>query len=297
MFPVFQAKPPKLLQAEVGRALQVRLCPEYTAASVNRAVKHFARSAHRLALVRQGAPLHDLDGNVVGQVSPEMEARAQGRIAVESARALHLTVEELTRRFPESFGARPPRPMTADTAKAVLAELYPEFSKNSIKAAGSALRRRRAYLEAQVAGAPRYNLVGQVEGHVTEAEAASARELLEDPVSIAPWLKLLRKGKPLNPVQRSQLLEALERTDSSPIDFAARYGVAVQAVVTQRQLARREREPLLKRNQQSAAPDPPRKPPSSNAQPQKAAGPTVTVRRKRWIEGNEAERLPLQASP
>lgn len=93
-----------------------------------------------------------------------------------------------------------------------------------------------------VSGAPRYNLAGEVDGFVSEAEAHEARSLLADRLYSAESVLRMRNGDPLGPRGRAELLSALEGGNLSVHEFARRYKVPTDTLAAQRRFALRERQ-------------------------------------------------------
>lgn len=153
-----------------------------------------------------------------------------------------LAFKDLKVRYSACFNATPPRPLAQSVLPALEGELRAEFSGGSLRRVLRKHTISRAYLQVLVSGAPRYNLAGEVDGFVSEAEAHEARSLLADRLYSAESVLRMRNGDPLGPRGRAELLSALEGGNLSVHEFARRYKVPTDTLAAQRRFALRERQ-------------------------------------------------------
>ncbi len=136
-----------------------------------------------------GGSRYDLEGEAIGEVTPEEQARSRELLKAAYVRKrakqqgkVDVVVQELFARWPQVFGGPPGalKPLKRGL-EADLAVHLPEVAPAVIEQALSRWERVRAvaYLRAVAAGGPRYDLAGQPCGEVTPEEAEAAQQHLE----------------------------------------------------------------------------------------------------------------------
>lgn len=140
LFPVLQARPPRIVDYPTAwRDLEIQLASQYSRASIVRALKRHTTSPEYLAAVQEGAPIHDLSGNVVGEVTAAFAAwakeQATSTFISRKARRVPPTLQMLSERFPSMFNLHKPEPLPPGTYKLLLKRLAGACAPSDLAAA------------------------------------------------------------------------------------------------------------------------------------------------------------------
>jgi sRNA-binding protein len=137
-------------------------------------------------------------------------ARRADRIA-----AIQAVLKEIRARWPQTFGPHPQpvRPLATGIGKVIAAQL-PEVSKTLVHQAIAFWQRQRKtpYLQALIAGGPRYDLDGNPQGEVTPEQQERAQK------ELSAW-RSYRQEKQRMVAQRGRsAISHEERGNSNPQD-------------------------------------------------------------------------------
>jgi sRNA-binding protein len=127
IYPIFRRDPPVFLAPEVRAALVDRHRGAYSSTSIARALAKYKSTEEYRAVALEGAPMHDLEGNVVGFATADQASRA----AVpqrKKKRPPPPALEMLAQRFPNLFNLQDPRPLPRGTYKELLKLLGKQYT-------------------------------------------------------------------------------------------------------------------------------------------------------------------------
>ena len=124
-------------------------------------------------------------------------------------------LKELTSRWPQTFSPHPGpvRPLATGIGQ-VIAALLPELSKTLVHQAIAFWQRQRktSYLQALMAGGPRYDLDGNPHGEVTPEQQERARE------ELVAWLAFRQAKRRMRAQRAPSAPPHEERSRSDPPD-------------------------------------------------------------------------------